>query len=55
MAYDDNLGQHITNPSYDADEAPEIDASQLSEEELDRRLEEEFSIQEHNLNNGPEY
>ena len=47
MAYNDNLGQHISNPSYDIDDAPEIDADSLSEEE--------FGIQEHNLNNGPEY
>lgn len=55
MAYNDNLGQHITNPSYDVDDAPEINAEELSEEELDRRLEEEFSFQEHKLNDGPEY
>ena len=55
MAYNDNLGQQISNPTYDIDDAPEIDANSMSEEELDRRLEEEFGIQEHNLNNGPEY
>lgn len=55
MAYNDNFGQHISNPSYDIDDAPEIDANELSEEELERRLEEEYGIQEHNLNNGPEY
>lgn len=55
MAYNDNLGQTISNPSYDIDDAPEINADELSEEELDRRLEEEFGIQEHKLNNGPEY
>lgn len=55
MAYNNNLGQIIDNPSFDIDDAPEINAEELSEEELDKRLEEEFSFQEHSLNNGPEY
>ena len=55
MAYNDNLGQQISNPTYDIDDAPEINADSMSEEELEKRLEEEFGIQEHNLNNGPEY
>lgn len=55
MAYLDNLGQEITNPSFDADEAPDIDASQMSEEDIDKMIEEQFGWQEHKLNDGPDY
>ena len=53
--YNDNLGQRITNPDYDVDNAPDIDATQMSEEEIDKMIEEQFGWQEHPLNNGPEY
>ena len=53
--YNDNLGQQITNHTYDADNAPDLDASQMSEEEIDKMIEEQFGWQDHNLNNGPEY
>jgi len=55
MSYLDNLGQEVTNPSFDADEAPDIDASQMSEEDIDKMIEEQFGWQEHKLNDGPEY
>lgn len=53
--YDDNLGQHISNPDYDVDDAPEISADTMTEEEMDRYIEEQFGWQDHNLNKGPEY
>lgn len=52
MSYLDNLGQPISNPDKDFDE---IDTSQMSEEEIDKMIEEQFGWQDHNLNNGPEY
>jgi len=53
--YDEHLGQTISNPDYDMDDAPDIDASQMSEEEIDKMIEEQYGFQEHNLNNGPDY
>ena len=53
--YKDNLGQTISNPNYDVDDAPEINADTMSEEEMERYIEEQFGWQEHPLNNGPEY
>lgn len=53
--YNDNLGQQVTNPDYDVDNAPDIDANQLSEEEIDKMIEEQFGWQEHKLDKGPEY
>ena len=55
VMYNDNLGQTVSNPSFDVDDAPEINADEMSEEELDRMLEETYGITDHNLNNGPEY
>lgn len=53
--YDDNLGQQISNSNYDIDDAPEISADAMSEEEMDKYIEEQFGWQEHKLNDGPEY
>lgn len=55
MPYLDNLGQQISNPNFDVDNAPDIDASQMSEEDIDKMIEEQFGWQDHKLNNGPEY
>ena len=53
--YDDNLGQQISNPNYDIDDAPEINADSMSEEDIDKMIEEQFGWQDHKLNDGPEY
>ena len=55
MPYLDNLGQQISNPNFDADDAPDIDASQMSEEDIDKMIEEQFGWHERKLNDGPEY
>lgn len=52
MAYLDDLGQPISNPDKDFDE---VDTSQMTDEEIDAMIEQQFGWQDHNLNNGPEY